>query len=128
MGRNRSCLLRTPDGVVFAGALGYLTDGAFNLHMLTRRDGVLDKYSPGFYLTFWLIRNMLTQDRPVLFLFGPGEFQYKKTFLARELPIYRYERRCLPNVFGVLRLYNRLRKERQRQEQSDAPDGLTLKS
>ena len=113
-GRNCSCLLRDENGSAVAGALGYLTDRAFNLHMLVRRPGHLDKYSPGFFLTFRLIERFLRDEPRALFLFGPGEFGYKRTFLAQELPIYRYEARNWRNVHGVLRLYNRCRKQRRR--------------
>ena len=112
--RNRSCLLRDENGEAVAGALGYLTDQAFNLHMLVRRPGRLDKYSPGFFLTFRLVERFLRDEPRALFLFGPGEFGYKRTFLAQELPIYRYEARNWRNVHGVLRLYNRCRKQRRR--------------
>ena len=115
-GLNRSYLLRDESGDAVAGALGYLTDQAFNLHMLVRCPGRLDKYSPGFFLTFWLIERFLSDEPRALFLFGPGEFDYKRTFLARDLPIYRYEARTWRNVHGILRLHNRCRKQRKQRD------------
>ena len=119
-GVNRSFLVKDADGRTVAGSLGYLTDHGFNLHMLTRKDGMLDKYSPGYYLTYWLVRRVLNEERTEAFFFGPGAFEYKKSFMAQELPIYRYERRTWTNMLSILRLYNRCRKERRRQEAVDA--------
>ena len=119
-GRNCSFLLREPGGTCLAASLGYLTDKAFNLHLLTHRPGAWDKYSPGFYLAYRLVREMLESHRAELFLFGPGEFDYKRTLLGEPLPVFRYETRTWLNLLGILKLRNRLRKERLRRQAASA--------
>jgi len=120
MGKNCSYLVREENGRFFAGSLGYLTDKAFNLMILTRQQGVMDKYSPGFFLTFWLIKKFLANDRIDAFFLGPGEFQYKKIFLGQSLPIFRYETYLWQNFWGVVKLYNRLRKEKRKKRMKSA--------
>jgi CelD/BcsL family acetyltransferase involved in cellulose biosynthesis len=74
---------------------------------------MFDKYSPGNYLAFWIIKNLLeSSGHPAFFIFGPGEFEYKKRFLAKALPVYRYERITPANIHGLVRMINRWRKER----------------
>lgn len=115
MGRSRSFLVRAASGEYAACSMGFLTEHAYSLGFLARRAGVIEKFSPGFFLSFWMVKRMFETDRPAYFLFGPGEFEYKKTFLAGKLPIYRYERRCWGNMTGILRLYLRAHKERRKQ-------------
>lgn len=44
---------------------------------------------------------------------GPGKYDYKPAFLAKPLPVYRYERDSILNLFGLMRLHHRLAKERK---------------
>jgi hypothetical protein len=119
MGKNRSFLLKDRDGQPVAAALGYEMDQSFNLHMLTRKPGLYDKFSPLFFFTFWLIQHVLADTEIPVFLFGPGEFEYKKRFLGQELPIYRYEQLSWKNFFGVLKLYRRYWKEKKKAQNQD---------
>lgn len=101
------------DGRDAAACLGYYTARAFNLHLLCRQDSTLDKYSPGFYLTYWMVRRIMQERRVPAFIFGPGHFDYKERFLAQYLPVYRYEQKGWQNIAGCLRLINRARKQRK---------------
>ena len=94
--------------------LGYLNGETFNFTHLTRKKGLLDKFSPGFYLTYWIVRQLYAEHPEVRYFFmGPGKYDYKPAFLAKPLPVYRYERDSILNLFGLMRLHHRLAKERK---------------
>ena len=48
------------------------------------------------------------------FFMGPGEYDYKRALLGEPFLVFRYERNTLTNLFGILRLYFRCRKERKK--------------
>ena len=112
LGRSFSFLLLAPDGAPLAASLSYLTaDSCFFTH-LTRARGEYDKFSPGYYLTYRVISELLTAKPEIRFFFmGAGDYDYKRAFLGAPLAIYRFERRSLRNLPGLLRLRFRLRKE-----------------
>ena len=111
-GRSFSFLLLGPDGTPLAAALSYLTSDSCCFTHLTRGSGQYDKFSPGYYLTYRMLAELLTARREIRFFFmGPGDYDYKRAFLGTPLAIYRFERRSLFNLPGLLRLRFRLRKE-----------------
>ncbi|NCC50840.1 MAG: GNAT family N-acetyltransferase [Spartobacteria bacterium] len=120
MGKNRGFLLRTRDGTDLAGIMGYMTEHAYNLDLLARRVGEMEKYSPGFYIAFWMVRYFLEEEHPAWIMMGPGEYEYKKRFLATPIPVYRYERKTWRNLPGLIRIKNRYRKEMRKQWRRDA--------
>ena len=113
-GRNFSFLMLDADGRPVAANLGFTHGSSFCFTHLTRKSGLLDKFSPGFYLTCYLVE-ALYRTRPEIkfFFMGPGKYDYKPAMLATPLPIYRYERDSLWNLAGLLRLRHRLAKERK---------------
>ena len=112
MGKNFSWLMLDADGEAVAASLGFCQGQACNFTHLTRKPGLLDKYSPGLYLVYWMIEQLYAlPQRPAYFFLGPGTYDYKPAFLAVPLPVYRYELNSWRNVFGLLRLYNRCRRE-----------------
>lgn len=112
-GKNFSWLLLDSQGQVAAASLGYCHAGAANFTHLTRQPGVLDKFSPGFYLVYWMIEQLYVSAEPVRYFFlGPGEYDYKPAFQAFPLPVYRYERDSWLNSLGLLRLHHRCRREK----------------
>ena len=112
--RNFSFLLLDAAGRPVAANLGFIHGKSFCFTHLTRKKGLLDKFSPGFYLTCHLVEE-LYRTRPGVeyFFMGPGKYDYKPVMLARPLPVYRYERHSLWNLAGLLRLRHRLAKERK---------------
>ena len=122
--RNFSFLLLDAQGNPVAANLGYINGSSFNFTHLTRTASSLDKYSPGFYLTYWLIQELFT-TRPEVkcFFMGPGTYDYKPALLGKPLPVYRYVKISLFNLPELLRLRWRYKKELRRfKEQSAAPN------
>jgi len=115
LGQHRSFLLRTSDGIDVAGMMGYMTDHAYNLDLLARRVGTMEKFSPGFYLTYWMVKYFLEEEGTDWIVFGPGEYEYKKRFRATPIPIYRYEQKVWQNWMGLMRIKNRYRKEKRKE-------------
>ena len=114
-GRNFSFLLRTSTGETVAANLGYINGDSFNFTHLTRKSSELDKYSPGFFLTYKIVEMLYAEHPEVKFFFmGPGKYDYKPAFLARPLPVYRYVKNTFWNLPERLRLRFRLRKELKR--------------
>ena len=114
-GRSFSFLLRTGTGETAAANLGYIEGSSFNFTHLTRKSTELDKYSPGFFLTYKIVEMLYSEHPEVKFFFmGPGKYDYKPAFLARPLPIYRYVKNTFWNLPERLRLRFRLRKELER--------------
>ena len=107
-----SFLLLDAAGNPVAANLGYINGSSFNFTHLTRGSSGLDKFSPGFYLTYWLIQELFN-DHPEVkcFFMGPGTYDYKPAFLATPLPIYRYVRNSFFNLPELLRLLWRYKKE-----------------
>ena len=61
-----------------------LNGETFNFTHLTRKKGLLDKFSPGFYLTYWIVRQLYAEHPEVRYFFmGPGKYDYKPAFLAK---------------------------------------------
>ena len=113
-GRNFSFLMLDRAGNPVSANLGFIHGESFCFTHLTRKKGLLDKFSPGFYLTCHLVRELYRTRPEVRFFFmGPGRYDYKPAMLAKPLPIYRYERNSLWNLPGLLRLRHRLAKERE---------------
>lgn len=117
--RNFSFLLLDADGTPVSANLGYINGSSFNFTHLTRTSSALDKFSPGFYLTFWLIQELFnTHPEVKCFFMGPGTYDYKPALLGTPLPIYRYVRNSLFNLPELIRLRWRHKKElRSFQEQ-----------
>lgn len=116
-GNNFSRLMLDSEGSAVAGSLGYRNAGSFNFTHLTRKKGALDKFSPGFYLTFHLIQELYSlPEIPHYFFMGPGKYDYKPAFLGEPFPIYRYEKNTFRNLPGLIRLYHRSFKERKKAE------------
>ena len=113
-GRNGSFILRDCRGAGVAGLFGFFTDRAYNACLLGRRPGDLEKYSPGYYLMAWSIRQHFAGRPQMYYLLGPGEEDYKKSFLAKPLPVYRYEVRTWRNAWAIARLYFRAKDERRK--------------
>ena len=105
-------LLVAPDGEPLAAALSYLTPDSCCFTHLTRGQTRYDKFSPGYYLTYRMLTELLANRPEIRFFFmGPGDYDYKRAFLGTPLAIYRFERRSVFNLPGLLRLRHRLRKE-----------------
>jgi len=113
-GKNYSYLMVDSAGNDVAGFMGYFTANAYNLHLFCRTEGLMDKFSPGFYLVWHIIRDLYQKQACPYFFMGPGRFDYKEKYLAQEMPVYRYEKRCLTNLPSMIRLYNRARKQSSR--------------
>ena len=113
-GRNGSFILRDRNGAGVAGLLGFFTDQAYNACLLGRRLSDLEKYSPSYYLMAWSIQQHFAGRPQMYYLLGPGEEDYKKSFLAKPLPVYRYEVRTWRNAWAIARLYFRAKEERRR--------------
>lgn len=110
--RNFSFLLLDAAGNPVSANLGYINGSSFNFTHLTRTSSELDKFSPGFYLTYWLIQELFnTRPEVKCFFMGPGTYDYKPALLGKPLPIYRYVRNTLFNFPELLRLRWRLKKE-----------------
>ena len=114
-GRGCSRLLRDENGNAVAAALAYRSgDAVFYTH-LTRTAGAYDKYSPGYYLTYAFIDELLSvPERPKIFYMGPGYYDYKAALGGVPAPVFRYERAAWSNLFGLLRLRHRAAKERKK--------------
>ena len=122
-GKNFSFLLLDRDGLAVAGNLGYINGESFNFTHLTRRSSELDKFSPGFYLTAYLIEKLFARTPQIKYFFmGPGKYDYKVTFQAKCLPIYRYVKKSWSNIFALLQLYDRRKKERRKYFADNADD------
>ncbi len=114
-GHSYSHIMLDGSGTPAAACLGYINGNSFNFTHLTRRTGVLDKFSPGLYLAYAVIRKLFEERKDVEFFFmGPGRYDYKPAFLAEPLPVYRYEKDSWLNIRGLLRMYSRLCKERRK--------------
>ncbi len=112
------------EGRDVAACLGYIHRRAFNFSHLTRQDrSPLDKYSPGFYLVFWTIEALYREQTADWFFFGPGDYDYKPGCLGEPFPVYRYERLNPLNLGGLIKLWNRGRKERRRWRQDHLDEG-----
>ena len=110
--RNFSFLLLDAEGNPVSANLGYINGTSFNFTHLTRGSSNLDKFSPGFYLTYWLIQELFTTHPEVeCFFMGPGTYDYKPALLGKPLPVYRYVRNSLFNLPELLRLRWRHKKE-----------------
>ena len=122
-GKSFSFLLLTRSGQPVAANLGYINGTSFNFTHLTRKSSGLDKFSPGYYLTFRIVEMLYAEHPEVEYFFmGPGKFDYKVAFLARPLPVYRYVKDSIWNLPELLRLRFRLGKERKR-AQAEASKG-----
>lgn len=113
-GCGKCYLMIDEHGVDAVASLGYYTGNAYNLHLLTRQDSALDFLSPSYCATYALIQEVLEEKRAACFFFGPGHFEYKERFLACSMPIFRYETFRLNNLPGLIKLYNRTRKQHTR--------------
>lgn len=113
-GCGKGYLMMDEHNVDAVAALGYYTGKAYNLHLLTRQDSALDFLSPSYCATYALVKEVMEEKRADYFFFGPGAFEYKERFLAKPMPVYRYERRCWSNLPGLIKLYNRARKQHTR--------------
>ncbi|MBO4304597.1 MAG: GNAT family N-acetyltransferase [Lentisphaeria bacterium] len=114
-GKSFSFLLLSPENEPLAASLGYISGDAFNYTHLTRARGEFDKFSPGYFLTYEVIVRLLAEHPEVKYFFmGPGEYDYKRALLGEPFLVFRYERNTLTNLFGILRLYFRCRKERKK--------------
>ena len=110
-------MLYTADGktIPIAFALGFFCGKGFYFTHLTRSEGVLDKFSPGFFLAFQMISDLIDRETPPEMLFmGPGESDYKRHFLGKQFAIYRYEPDSWRNLPGLIRLYHRAWKQKHR--------------
>ena len=116
-GRGFTRMLLDRDGNALAAALAYVNGRSIFYTHLTRVRGEYDKFSPGYYLTYAVIREVL-ETRPELeyFFMGPGEYDYKSALGGTPSPVFRYERADWRNLFGRLRLRHRAAKERRRSE------------
>ena len=112
-GRGCSRVLRDENGVAVAASLAYRGgDAVFYTH-LTRSSGSYDKYSPGYYLTYVFIDELLNApETPKIFFMGPGYYDYKSALGGVPAPVFRYERAAWNNLFGLVRLRHRAAKER----------------
>lgn len=111
--RSFSRLLLAPDGSALAACLAYVNGNSLYYTHLTRTRGEYDKFSPGYYLTYAVIRELLEGHPEISFFFlGPGEYDYKNALGGTPYPVYRYERNTVLNLFGLIRLYHRAAKER----------------
>ncbi len=116
-GRAFARLLYDGDGNALAAALGYTNACALFYTHLTRARGEYDKYSPGYFLTYAIITEMMTRNPELKFFFmGPGEYDYKSALGGRAFPIFRYERDEWRNLFGLIRLRHRAAKELRRRK------------
>lgn len=107
-------LLLDRDGRALAAALGYINGTALFYTHLTRARGDYDKYSPGYYLTYAIIAEVLEKHPEVKhFFMGPGEYDYKAALGGKPFPVFRYERCGWRNLFGLIRLSHRAAKERR---------------
>ncbi len=108
-------VLRDANGVPLAAALGYVSGKSMFYTHLTRTRGEYDKYSPGYYLTYAVISEMLTERQELEDIFlGPGEYDYKSALGGVAYPVFRYERNEWRNFFGLIRLRHREKKEQRR--------------
>jgi hypothetical protein len=113
-GRWYSEIMVDAEGRDVAAFTGYYTGQAYNLHLLCRAEGMLEKYSPGFFLVWHILEHLFAERRVRYCFLGPGRFDYKEKFLAQELPVFRYENISLMNAGGLLKLMNRARAQRRR--------------
>lgn len=112
-GKNFSWMLLDDKKEPVAANLGFINENTFSFTHLTRNFGKMAKFSPAFYLTYWLIEKIFTEKPELQYFFmGPGEYDYKPSFLAKALPVYRYEYNSILNFPALLRMKNRLRQER----------------
>lgn len=112
-GIGRGWIMYDVDHRAIAAALGFFCGDGFNFTHLTRLAGALDKFSPGFFLVFKILNELLDEHPECRYFFmGPGEYDYKRNFLGKRMAIYRYEPDCWGNFLGLLKLRNRARKEK----------------
>ena len=115
-----SRMLVDRDGSVLAAALAYVNGRSLFYTHLTRTRGEYDKYSPGYYLTYAVIREALeTRAELEHFFMGPGEYDYKSALGGSPSPVFRYERAKWSTFFGLLRLRHRAAKERRKAAQKN---------
>ena len=113
--RSFSFILLSEKDEPISAALGFFDGKSYNYTHLTRSRGEYDKYSPGYYLTYCIIMRILGEHPEIEYFFmGPGEYDYKQALLGEPFAIYRYERRSLRNIFAILRMYFRCRKEQKK--------------
>lgn len=114
-GIGKGWLMYDADHRAVAAALGFFCGDGFNFTHLTRLAGVWDKFSPGFFLVYKILCELLDEHPSCKYFFmGPGEYDYKRIFLGERMAIYRYEPDRWSNLFGLLKLRNRARKEKAR--------------
>ena len=112
-------ILRDRDGNALASSLAYTAGDALYYTHLTRTRGEYDKYSPGYYLTYAVISEVLETRRELeRFFMGPGEYDYKAALGGEAFPVFRYERSGWRNLFGLIRLRHRAAKERKKAAES----------
>ncbi len=109
-GLNHSFILKDSENKPISACLGYFVGETYNLYMLARIPKLYDKLSPSNYLVFKLIKENLEKKISKLFVFGPGYYQYKKTFKAKSYPVYIYEKYSLKNILKIVKLLNKYRK------------------
>ncbi len=107
---NNSYILKDKNNNLIASSLGFFSGNNLNFYMLARIKGKYDNLSPSNYLVLTILKELLDKNFNGLFLFGPGCYNYKKTFKGLEYPIYRYEPKSFRNIFGIIKLYNKCRK------------------
>lgn len=107
-------IMYDPDHRAIAAALGFFCGDGFNFTHLTRLAGAFDKFSPGFFLVYKILCELLDEYPECRYFFmGPGEYDYKRIFLGERMAVYRYEPDQWSNIFGLLKLWNRARKEKK---------------
>lgn len=113
-GKNRSFMLKDKSGQGVAGLMAYKTELAVNWHLLTRRMGVMDKYAPGVYMVYRALQHFFTEAKEQYVIYGPGDYDWKRRYLGREFPVYRYERLTPRNLIGLAVLWKRLGEEKKK--------------
>ncbi|MBE6404718.1 MAG: GNAT family N-acetyltransferase [Lentisphaerae bacterium] len=113
-GKSFSFILLSPENKPLAAALGYLEGNSYNYTHLTRYSGEYDKYSPGYFLTYSIILKLIQEHPEVDFFFmGPGDYDYKRALGGKPMAIYRYLKRSLSSLPGLIRMYFRAGKQRK---------------
>ena len=121
-------ILRDRDGNALASSLAYTAGEALYYTHLTRTRGEYDKYSPGYYLTYAVIAEVLESRRELKhFFMGPGEYDYKAALGGTAFPVFRYERAGWGNLFGLIRLRHRAAKERKKSGGEVIPAAVSSK-
>ena len=113
--RNFSRILRDENGSALAACLAYRNGKSVFYTHLTRAEGKFDKYSPGYYLTYMLIEELMRETGKITFFFmGPGYYEYKAALGAEAYPVFRYVKKSWKNLFERINLRHRARKEKRR--------------